>query len=551
MAINLLQKLNTVINNIFQIIEKNRFNIVTGSLFLIVIVLIRGYFEMDLLNKNPLTGEIFVGSLYYLYHVTAFYFTVFLAGVLIISFFSKEKPRKVANIVLLMFWVIVPAPIIDHFIFGRQIPYRYILPEKFVENLLTFLLGSRIPPGLLMQLYAIIFLGAFYVLIKSLKTVKPMRIWKRIGGASIRAGLTTISLLFVITTLTTLPLLIVNALEQVGYPYEQFGSQHHIFLFIFFLLLAIVLAAILVDMSNKKILPLLLKNLRVFRTLHFALMGIIGIIAAGSLIFFQNISKGTIYIDDLPFIILCLLVPPLLYQFAGLINDIYDIEIDKTVRKKSALITGILTKSQYLHLAILVAVISFVISILLGHIPMLLTLIYIFFAYAYSVPPLRLRNSLFSSSIIGLWSVLAFLMGYFTTNHVEPVFIGNYEFWVPFTTVNLTSNAIVIALMIFFALSMGPILTDLKDYEGDKKAGVKSVYTVYGLDKGKKIATALIPVMFLIPLFLFHNIQDIIVLIAFGVLTMIDFRKFGDARHVFGYYFVVLIYCMVRWAGMV
>jgi len=524
MTQKLVSRLHDTIQKILRFVEKDRTNVVIAFLLVTLYAFFRVFFEKILLiegNVIPETGQICLGPISHWAHVIAFFIAAFLGGTLVISVLSKQSVRRVVNVMLCGFWMIILSPLMDRYIFGITdiTRYEYFLTTNILRNLSPFSFFSNAPPGISMQLLGILFLASLYVFFRS------------------KSVLRTLLTAFVIY------LFMIGLFSLFFTPIVESFSDNAIQILYFemFFFISILLVAILVDISNKKILPNMLINLRPYRTMHFALMAFIGIIIANNLKFMY----------DFPFVLLTLLLPAFLYQCAGIINDVYDIEIDKTARKKSALIRGVLTRSQYLNLGILVAIISFAISILLGLIPMLLTLGFILFGYMYSAPPLRLRNSLFSSSIIGLWSVFAFFIGYFATKEVGDVFLGNYLLLVPVSTTTLTTNAIFVALVIFFALSMGPILTDLKDYEGDKKDGVKSIYTVFGLERGKKIATALIPIMFLIPLLILHGVLDIIVFIPLGIIAAIDFKKFGRVQHVFIYYFIVLAYCIVRAVGIV
>ncbi len=295
--------------------------------------------------------------------------------------------------------------------------------------------------------------------------------------------------------------------------------------FLWIFLLSIILISFMVHMIDRKILPSLWRNLRPFRTLHFILMVCIGLVVANNIDLFDA--------NNVPYIIIAVFLLIFLWQYTIMVNDVYDQKIDELSNIDRPLIAGVLTRSQYTKLIVLMALFSAVFSFLLGPMIFSLALGYIFLGTIYSVPPIRVRDRIWSSCIIGLGSAFAFLIGYFTPNFEGVI-------------ADLTPNAILISFMIFSALSLAPILTDLKDYEGDKRAGVKSIYTVFGLEKGKKMASTLIPILFLVPTLIFHSILDVVTFIIFGVIATMIFYKRGDFRGVFGCYFVVIIYCIMR-----
>ena len=298
------------------------------------------------------------------------------------------------------------------------------------------------------------------------------------------------------------------------------------FLWLFFL--SFVLISLLVHLANRQILPALWKNLRPFRTIHFVLMVIIGLV----------ISSNVDYLaaDNVPFILIAILLLVFIWQFTVMINDIYDVDIDGLSNIGRPLIAGVVTKEQYANLMFSYAALSVIFGFILGPLILALALFCLFLGTIYSVPPFRVRDRIWSSIIIGSGSACAFLIGFFTPNYLG-------------IASAFSMDAILITLIIFSALSMGPVLTDLKDYEGDKRANVKTLYTVFGLEEGKRIASVLIPVMFIIPALILNSILDIAVFIVFGSSATLIFYKKGDFRGVFLCYFVVIIYCILRITG--
>jgi len=295
-------------------------------------------------------------------------------------------------------------------------------------------------------------------------------------------------------------------------------------------LISFIVISILVHMANKQVIPAVWRNLRPFRTIHFVFMVIIGIIISGNA---DYLAANTI-----PIILVAVLLLVFIWQYTVMINDIYDIEIDKLSNVGRPLIAGAITKEGYTIVMFSFFAFSVIFGFILGPVILGLALFCLFLGTVYSVPPFRIRDRIWSSMIIGAGSSCAFLIGFFTPN-----FMG--------ASANLTMDAILIALIIFSALSTAPVLTDLKDYEGDKKANVKSLYTVFGLEEGKKIASALIPMLFCTPALILHNILDIMIFIAFGSAATIIFYKKGDFRGVFLCYFVVIIYCIFRITGSI
>jgi 4-hydroxybenzoate polyprenyltransferase len=299
--------------------------------------------------------------------------------------------------------------------------------------------------------------------------------------------------------------------------------------FLWLFLLSFILISLLVHIANRQIIPALWKNLRPFRTIHFILMVIIGLVISGNVDYLAA--------NNIPIILIAIFLLVFIWQYTVMINDIYDVNIDRLSNIGRPLIAGVVTKSSYANVMFSFAAFSVIFGFILGPVILALALLCLFLGTVYSVPPFRVRDRIWSSIIIGAGSACAFLIGFFTPNYQG-------------LTSPLSMDGILIALIIFSALSMAPVLTDLKDYEGDRKANVRSMYTVIGPEEGKKVASALIPVMFMTPALILNNFLDIILFVVFGAFATIIFYKKGDFRGVFLCYFVVIIYCILRITGI-
>ncbi|MFQ6061224.1 MAG: UbiA family prenyltransferase [Thermoplasmata archaeon] len=238
-----------------------------------------------------------------------------------------------------------------------------------------------------------------------------------------------------------------------------------------------------------------------------------------------------------------------------MINDIHDFEIDKESKSGRPLVLGLVEKTHYLEVAVTVAIVAFLTSLIIavavpyGFVFPLLTVVFLLIAYGYSAPPIRFRYNPFHSVAIGLASATVFLFGLLTP---LTVFQETAGVLVP-SKIDMSapsSEAWLIMLIILLALSVAPMITDLKDYEADKKAKVRSIYVVFGLDIGKKIVSVLTLVLFLLPLILFHSLLDIAVFLALSVLSFLSFYKLESYELVFSCYFVVLIYGLARYVGL-
>jgi 4-hydroxybenzoate polyprenyltransferase len=92
---------------------------------------------------------------------------------------------------------------------------------------------------------------------------------------------------------------------------------------------------------------------------------------------------------------------------------------------------------------------------------------------------------------------------------------------------------------------------DLKDYQGDLMNGVRTVFTVFGKKRGKKIVSICLGLSLLTPVMLFHGINDIAFLLLAASLTSMFF--YLRERLIITYlgYGAVSLYCLIKITGYI
>ena len=497
-------KLFLFFERIVERIENFKINTLILVLYLCFLISIRDVLEQLFFEKSY--------SVYQFIHHFFFYFLVLMAGILVISLIGKTEIIKTTLIVSSGFFLIILPPLIDRFIFLRGNPYEYILPREFVKNLITFFLFTPKPGlGIMAEIAAILVLGSFYVLIKS--------------RSLLRALLTGLAL-YLLVGLSVTPRLYLPIPSMKNLLIWQ---SRHIIYFSFYLGLCIILGILFLYRINKALPKAILKELSSFRTLHFILMVIVGV--------YFNRTLSFLRFPDFLLILIGIILIVILWLSTVLVNNVYDLPIDRISNPDRPLARGDVSPSLYLNLGLVLSVTALAVSIILWIIPFILTLIFLLSSLAYSMPPLRLRKRLFSTLFIGWGSSLAFLIGYF--NHTR---ISN---------ISINSDALFLALLIFIAFSVGPLTKDIKDYEGDLKHGVKTFFTVYGIEKGTKIVAILLGVSVLVPLLLFHTVMDIIFFIIASVIISLYFYHQGKLVISYSGYGIVFSYCAIRLLGII
>ncbi len=487
-----------ILRRLIENLENTRINMFIGFLIFLTIVSIRIIIEFYLWIWA--TDHQIIPAFYeeFVYQFT-FYSSLFLGGVIIISYFAKTSLVKVIKVVLYGWWVLILPPIIDFIVLGRTEGYRWGFSEDFLKNIFSFGLNSSyIGIGQFIMAVTICFFAGVYVFCKT--------------KSFIRMIAAIISIYFMMFAMGTPEL------------YLPFGIEFTALLYLWYLLLSI-LFIIFILYKHVKNISSVIKHIKPLRTIHFALMNIIGLLIAGQIDF--------LWIIDYPYIITSILAVVLIWQFTSLINDIYDKRIDQISNKQRPLVNGLMNESQYLNIALIFLIIALGFGAFLGTIPLILTAVGLALGAMYSVPPVRLKNHILSSCIIGAGSSIAFLIGFYSPDFGDNVGI-------------LTLKTLLIAIVIFFSLSMAPLTTDLKDYYGDKKMNVKTLFTVYGREKGKKITSVFLFLTFLIPLVLYHKIIDIALFVGLASFAVIAFYKKEYFPGVIMSYVIVFFYCFLK-----
>jgi 4-hydroxybenzoate polyprenyltransferase len=142
------------------------------------------------------------------------------------------------------------------------------------------------------------------------------------------------------------------------------------------------------------------------------------------------------------------------------LNDIYDIQEDRINAPHRPLPSGLVTVKEAYILVLIYFLLSFVLSLLAGPLTFLLNIFLCSLGIAYSVPPIRLKRTIFSYAIVGSGFFLSTLMG---------------------STVALpTAKATYLAVIIFLMVTGLLPIKDFNTMEGDKEVGTKTLPLLIG-----------------------------------------------------------------------
>ncbi len=497
-----------------------------------VLLYILGVGLLDKVLRIILQGVFFFS--FPLYYSNVLIYSLFFGIVLIIlkAIDPHEKTSKTIRYISNYFWIIAFNPVIQYMINGKVYPSLFsseLLSILFLAVILSVLLVINIvsKAGVVKSV-----LATFGIILVSI----PVFLINRV---SLIGGLQPSFKLYEIFTL--------DVFLKPGWSEALLTYQQYHLIVVFLLIENIIVYAYFTKLFHRDMFSSIIQSIRPFRTLHFVMMVILGSIFVSSIAPLEALSLSSI--NHIPFIVIpafCLL---LLWQFTTLLNDMYDLEIDIYAHPDRPLVSGNIGTALYKDLLLSIVILSSLLSLLLGIPLLLLNFGALLLGIIYSVPPFRLRDRIYGHICVGLGSLIGFIFGVYSPEfwrHGLYISSRVLERNIPFFP-----DVFFVSILIVVVLSISPLINALSDFEGDSKSGVKNVYTVLGFEKGKRLVSALIVILFMSPLLLFNSVWDFIVMFSAGVISSFVFFRFEDHRPVFGLYFLILLYVMFRFFGYI
>ncbi len=385
------------------------------------------------------------------FHYYLFYICMALTMMLLFSAATGEKMARTARLILFSFFFIFLAPLLDlAFSRGQGYDMGYLSPQRGHGDLLLRYLtfggsfeGGGITIGLRIEITVLLIASLFYFKAKKVSTLK--------------------SLLFVLFIYTMMfiyaivPFIIKAILDILGL-FENLGNMLYAR---FYLIAAFILLLAIAYKWHKQHVVSILKDMRPFRQIHALVMFAFGIILGPSLAWNQN----TVF--DLILVAISTMWACL---FIIITNNLEDQEIDRIVNNTRPLVSGAITRSDYQNIAVVAGLLALIYAGAVSYYAFFTILFFMGLYSLYSMPPVRLKRvPYFSKLIIAINSLAFTIMGY--------VFAGGEVIEFP--------PLIILWFLVFFTAAMN--LIDIKDYKGDKWAGIKTLPVLWGLKKSQRI----------------------------------------------------------------
>jgi 4-hydroxybenzoate polyprenyltransferase len=316
----------------------------------------------------------------------------------------------------------------------------------------------------------------------------------------------------------------------------------------------VVLALALTYLANKGRFSSVVRSMRPAQTVFFAAIVGAGIVSSwranSSVDIVSNILESPFWVN-IAFLGVAIIAAVLAWQTSTVWNDLSDRESDSASRRDRLLASGTLTPRTLLQISLILAFGALVCSALLSAQQLLVIGLILALSCLYSFKPVRFKDHILSPLLIGLGTFLAFVFGCLTPYSVVEsvyspsgdIFYLTGEVAVP----SLAMESFLLGSFMFLGLVVGSMVTDLDGYEEDSKAGVRTVYTRLGRERGVRIVAALVVAAALTPLALFHAPLDVAVFAALGAMAAVLLLRFQQSRPVILVAMAGLAYAALRY----
>ncbi|HNX82083.1 MAG TPA: UbiA family prenyltransferase [Candidatus Omnitrophota bacterium] len=448
-------------------------------------------------------------------HYSLFYVCLALSFILVFHYATKEPVVKIARTTLTFSFLIILAPLFDLLLSkGQGFDMTYFLPGVHGDLGARFLTyagsfnGSGVTPGMRIEIGIILICSFLYLLVKTRTAVRSL-----IGIFFIY------SLLFLYGLA---PFGVKALLGFFNFPFVYSDSLMRDF----YLFLLLIFVPWFLYVCKRAYFVALIKDMRFARILHYLAMWLFGFAYAGS-IGMAGYHPGLFYWFFIP--------AAIIYAgcFSLITNNLSDVPIDAITNTGRPLVTGAIPPGHYTKVGWFCLGGGILYAGAVGFTALLLVLVLAGSYYLYSMPPVRFKRVTFFSKIcIAICSLATFLLGYNGTNK----------------SVEISFNVAVYFLI--WVTAAGNFI-DLKDYEGDKQAGIRTLPVVFGLRRAQLFIAcfffcACICIPWLVP-------DLLIVWLSRGLAVLVFFliwRKSYNERPIFAAYLfgmaVLIVYLLHR-----
>ncbi|TET23100.1 MAG: hypothetical protein E3J71_03670 [Candidatus Stahlbacteria bacterium] len=236
----------------------------------------------------------------------------------------------------------------------------------------------------------------------------------------------------------------------------------------------------------------ILKLLRPLRLLHYA-----GFAAGGAV---MGAAVGEVPLD--PYLLFYVTVSALVaFQGAVFLNDIFDAEIDRLAGKKTPFSRGLLGRRGSYALAASISIFSLILVLRCGLASFIFLLAAHVISLAYSTSPVRAKRIYPLNVFLLALAGLAVMVSGFASH----------------ASVRLFPLRMLILVVVTLTATFGT--KDMTDVEVDRRRGIRTLFTLLGLGKGRWVNAGLVIVSYLLTPLILDYLRLYWAAAPLGVLT--------------------------------
>ncbi len=504
------------IEKIVQSLLEKKLDVISWLVIFFSFVFLRVFTEQTLALARPLTTLEIIMEL-----VHSFYFfaLAILSVWLLVSLILRMKPQKLSHIFIFSMLLIIMPPFLDMLKTGGQVYWSFYLlssPTDLWQQYLTAF--GHLPSGIAYFGTRIVFVATIPML-AGLVWFLSKKIWK-----TVLAAIGAYSILFFWGAFPSFfyyayiffsrhgKVSAVHSFDIAGY----FGAPEKIFGVIFpsfqytlayklnyvYFILLVSLLVVMFYLGSREKFWAVMKNLRLPQVVYHAGIFFIGM-GLGWLGYADNFQ-----LDVFPVMAAFVLLASVILSWVAsvVVNDIYDLEIDRVSNDSRPLPKNIFTHGEYIQFGLA----CFFLALLGGEtigLPFFVFLaVYQVLAWIYSAPPFRLKKfPIVATFISSLASLMILFLGYILVSDGQ--------------TIHTLSWRIIFLFLIAYTLSL-PI-KDFKDIEGDKKDGIWTIPVIFGEKRGRLIVATGVFISFMLSVFFLNEMKLFFWAMLFGVSTFL------------------------------
>lgn len=511
-----------------------------ASLFCIVFI------RIALESYSNLNQEgVFMPWQSFLLHIPLSYLAIYLSLLIVLYLITKENIKEVAVFLLYIHLFILIPPVVDFFLNRgslHEIAYLALnskeLFKYFFKAMLPFGVNG-ITLGMHIAVYLLSATIAFFIFKKTKNISKTilgifciytvMFLYESIPSFLMIVGnaIKNISLENPLTFASFLENSLIIRISK-GYP-TPIEINNEILMGQIFWLLVVFQLCILFYIYEKEKFVAFISNLRIERILNYILIAFVGIFIA-----IHGIGYNDFY-NPINLVVLSVFLVMLILNAALAINinDYEDINVDAISNKDRPLIRKDFTKKEWIKVRYSIILLMSLGIFLLGRLSFFFLVLAQALYFIYSSQPLRLKRNFVSASlVIGTTVVSVAMAGFFLVSSSESIF----------------AFPIQAILVLGITQAILSNLKDIKDYEGDKKEGIKTLPVLLGLDVSKKIIAIMYCTVFIfLPIYFnLENMFTIAVLCAIFAAYLIV-KKHYQEKYIFLVMFIYMLSLFLLW----